>query len=104
MANTFAQAYVDEDAAAYMKYLAPDSDLAKYDDYFSTGAAVYRRYVTRYDPETGTALIVFEYVWDADRVAAMDVHAPSPGRSVPRSDAAALHRRGKRHADLQHDL
>ena len=50
MANTFAQAYVDEDAAAYMKYLAPDSDLAKYDDYFSTGAAVYRRYVTRYDP------------------------------------------------------
>ncbi len=29
MANTFAQAYVDEDAAAYMKYLAPDSDLAK---------------------------------------------------------------------------
>ena len=93
MANTFAQAYVDEDAAAYMKYLAPDSDLAKYDDYFSTGAAVYRRYVTRYDPETGTALIVFEYVWDADRVAAMDVHAPSPG--VPFREAVRLHFTGE---------
>ena len=93
MANTFAQAYVDEDAAAYMKYLAPDSDLAKYDDYFSTGAAVYRRYVTRYDPETGTALIVFEYVWDADRVAAMDVHAPSPG--VPFREAIRLHFTGE---------
>ena len=93
MANTFAQAYVDEDAAAYMKYLAPDSDLAKYDDYFSTGAAVYRRYVTRYDPETGTALIVFEYVWDADRVAAMDVHAPSPG--VPFREAMRLHFTGE---------
>ena len=98
MANTFAQAYVDEDAAEYMKYLDPDSDLAKNENHFSTGAAVYRRYATRYDPETGTALIVFEYVWDADRVAAMDVH------SVPRSGTAALHRRGKRYADLPHDL
>ena len=93
MANTFAQAYVDEDAAEYMKYLDPDSDLAKYDDYFSTGAAVYRRYATRYDPETGTALIVFEYVWDADRVAAMDVHAPSPG--VPFREAIRLHFTGE---------
>ena len=92
MANTFAQAYVDEDATAYMKYLAPDSDLAKYED-FSTGAAVYKRYVTQYDPETETALIVFEYVWDADRVAAMDVHAPSPG--VPFREAMRLHFTGE---------
>ena len=92
MANTFAQAYVDEDATAYMKYLDPDSDLAKYED-FSTGAAVYKRYVTQYDPETETALIVFEYVWDADRVAAMDVHAPSPG--VPFREAMRLHFTGE---------
>ena len=99
MANTFAQAYVDEDATAYMKYLDPDSelakheDLAKYENYFSTGAAVYKRYVTQYDPETETALIVFEYVWDADRVAAMDVHAPSPG--VPFREAIRLHFTGE---------
>ena len=92
MANTFAQAYVDEDATAYMKYLDPDCDLAKYED-FSTGAAVYKRYVTQYDPETETALIVFEYVWDADRVAAMDVHAPSPG--VPFREAMRLHFTGE---------
>ena len=93
MANAFAQAYVDEDAAEYMKYLDPDSDLAKNENHFSTGAAVYRRYATRYDPETGTALIVFEYVWDADRVAAMDVHAPSPG--VPFREAVRLHFTGE---------
>ncbi len=92
MANTFAQAYVDEDATAYRKYLDPASELAKYED-FSTGAAVYKRYVTRYDPETETALIVFEYVWDADRVAAMDVHAPSPG--VPFREAMRLHFTGE---------
>ncbi len=92
MANTFAQAYVDEDATAYRKYLDPDSELAKYED-FSTGAAVYKRYVTQYDPETETALIVFEYVWDADRVAAMDVHAPSPG--VPFREAMRLHFTGE---------
>ncbi len=100
MANTFAQAYVDEDAAAYMKYLAPDSDLAKYDDYFSTGAAVYSRYVTRYDPETGTALIVFEYVWGRGPRGCNGRPCAVARRSVPRSDAAALHRQGKRHADL----
>ena len=99
MANTFAQAYLDEDATAYMKYLDPDSnlakddDLAKYENDFSTGAAVYKRYVTQYDPETETVLIVFEYVWDADRVAAMDVHAPSPG--VPFREAMRLHFTGE---------
>lgn len=36
MANAFAQAYVDEDAAEYMKYLDPDSDLAKNENHFST--------------------------------------------------------------------
>lgn len=93
MANTFAQAYIDEDATAYRKYLDPNSELAKYEDYFSTGAAVYKRYMTRYDPDSETALIVFEYVWDANRVAAMDVHAPSPG--VPFREAMRLHFTGE---------
>ncbi|MFQ9128130.1 MAG: hypothetical protein ACLR4Z_16690 [Butyricicoccaceae bacterium] len=80
--------YVDEDAAAYHKYLAPDSDLAKYDDYFSTGAAVYRRYVTRYDPETGTALIVYEYEYGTrTRVAAQWTSDAPYARRLPFREA-----------------
>ena len=59
IANTFAQAYVDEDAEGFYKYLDPSSENAE-GDTFSTGAAVYKRYTTRYEPETPpqTALIV----------------------------------------------
>lgn len=94
MANTFAQAYVDEDAAAYMKYLAPDSDLAKYDDYFSTGAAVYKRYVTKYEPETQTALIVYEYEYDADRMKTWGIEAPVTV-GVPYREAQRLYFTGE---------
>ena len=59
MANTFAQAYVDEDTEAFNKYLVPNSENLV--DNFTTGAAVYKRYVTKYEPETQTALIVYEY-------------------------------------------
>lgn len=47
MANTFAQAYVDEDTEAFNKYLVPNSENLV--DNFTTGAAVYKRYVTKYD-------------------------------------------------------
>ena len=92
MANTFAQAYVDEDAEGFYKYLDPSSENAE-GDTFSTGAAVYKRYVTSYDPETQTALIVYEYEWDADRAAAMGVQGVTTG--VPYREAQRLHFTGK---------
>ena len=92
MANTFAQAYVDEDAEGFYKYLDPSSENAE-GDTFSTGAAVYKRYTTRYDPETQTALIVYEYEWDADRAAAMGVQGVTTG--VPYREAQRLHFTGK---------
>lgn len=91
MANTFAQAYVDEDTEAFNKYLVPNSENSA--DNFSTGAAVYKRYVTSYDPETQTALIVYEYEWDADRAAAMGVQGVTTG--VPYREAQRLHFTGK---------
>lgn len=91
MANTFAQAYVDEDTEAFNKYLVPNSENSA--DKFSTGAAVYKRYVTSYDPETQTALIVYEYEWDADRAAAMGVQGVTTG--VPYREAQRLHFTGK---------
>lgn len=92
IANTFAQAYVDEDAEGFYKYLDPSSENAK-GDTFSTGAAVYKRYTTRYEPETQTALIVYEYEWDADRAAAMGVQGVTTG--VPYREAQRLHFTGK---------
>ena len=91
MANTFAQAYVDEDTEAFNKYLVPNSENSV--DNFSTGAAVYKRYVTSYDPETQTALIVYEYEWDADRAAAMGVQGVTTG--VPYREAQRLHFTGE---------
>ncbi|MFR1715564.1 MAG: M56 family metallopeptidase [Butyricicoccus sp.] len=92
IANTFAQAYVDEDAEGFYKYLDPSSENAE-GDTFSTGAAVYKRYTTRYEPETQTALIVYEYEWDADRAAAMGVQGVTTG--VPYREAQRLHFTGK---------
>ena len=94
MANTFAQAYVDEDAAEYMKYLDPDSDLAKNENHFSTGAAVYRRYATKYEPETQTALIVYEYEYDADRMKTWGIEAPVTV-GVPYREAQRLYFTGE---------
>lgn len=74
MANTFAQAYVDEDTEAFNKYLVPNSENLV--DNFTTGAAVYKRYVTKYEPETQTALIVYEYEYDADRMKTWGIEAP----------------------------
>lgn len=92
IANTFAQAYVDEDAEGFYKYLDPSSENAE-GDTFSTGAAVYKRYTTRYEPETQTALIVYEYEWDADRAAAMGMQGVTTG--VPYREAQRLHFTGK---------
>ena len=92
MANTFAQAYVDEDAEGFYKYLDPSSENAE-GDTFSTGAAVYKRYTTRYEPETQTALIVYEYEWDADRAAAMGMQGVTTG--VPYREAQRLYFTGK---------
>lgn len=92
IANTFAQAYVDEDAEGFYRYLDPSSENAE-GDTFSTGAAVYKRYTTRYEPETQTALIVYEYEWDAGRVAAMGVQGVTTG--VPYREAQRLHFTGK---------
>lgn len=78
IANTFAQAYVDEDAEGFYRYLDPSSENAE-GDTFSTGAAVYKRYITQYEPKTRTALIVYEYEWDAGRVAAMGVQGVTTG-------------------------
>jgi beta-lactamase regulating signal transducer with metallopeptidase domain len=92
IANTFAQAYVDEDAEGFYKYLDLSSENAE-GDTFSTGAAVYKRYTTRYEPETQTALIVYEYEWDADRAAAMGMQGVTTG--VPYREAQRLHFTGK---------
>lgn len=92
IANTFAQAYVDEDAEGFYKYLDPSSENAE-GDTFSTGAAVYKRYITQYEPKTRTALIVYEYEWDAGRVAAMGVQGVTTG--VPYREAQRLHFTGK---------
>lgn len=92
IANTFAQAYVDEDAEGFYRYLDPSSENAE-GDTFSTGAAVYKRYITQYEPKTRTALIVYEYEWDAGRVAAMGVQGVTTG--VPYREAQRLHFTGK---------
>ena len=93
MANTFAQAYVDEDTEAFNKYLVPNSENLV--DNFTTGAAVYKRYVTKYEPETQTALIVYEYEYDAARMAAqgMQTNGITPG--LPYREAQRLYFTGK---------
>lgn len=92
MANTFAQAYVDEDTEAFNKYLVPNSENLV--DNFTTGAAVYKRYVTKYEPETQTALIVYEYEYDADRMKAWGIEAPVTV-GVPYREAQRLYFTGE---------
>lgn len=94
IANTFAQAYVDEDAEGFYKYLDPSSENAE-GDTFSTGAAVYKRYVTKYEPETQTALIVYEYEYDAARIAAQGMQANGITPGLPYREAQRLHFTGK---------
>lgn len=93
MANTFAQAYVDEDTEAFNKYLVPNSENLV--DNFTTGAAVYKRYVTKYEPETQTALIVYEYEYDAARMAAQGMQANGITPGLPYHEAQRLHFTGK---------
>lgn len=94
IANTFAQAYVDEDAEGFYKYLDPSSENAEVDT-FSTGAAVYKRYTTRYEPETQTALIVYEYEYDAARMAAQGMQANGITPGLPYREAQRLYFTGK---------
>lgn len=93
MANTFAQAYVDEDTEAFNKYLVPNSENLV--DNFTTGAAVYKRYVTKYEPETQTALIVYEYEYDAARMAAQGMQANGITLGLPYREAQRLYFTGK---------
>lgn len=93
MANTFAQAYVDEDTEAFNKYLVPNSENLV--DNFTTGAAVYKRYVTKYEPETQTALIVYEYEYDAARMAAQGMQATGITPGLPYREAQRLYFTGK---------
>lgn len=93
MANTFAQAYVDEDTEAFNKYLVPNSENLV--DNFTTGAAVYKRYVTKYEPATQTALIVYEYEYDAARMAAQGMQANGITPGLPYREAQRLHFTGK---------
>lgn len=93
MANTFAQAYVDEDTEAFNKYLVSNSENLV--DNFTTGAAVYKRYVTKYEPETQTALIVYEYEYDAARIAAQGMQANGITPGLPYREAQRLHFTGK---------
>lgn len=93
MANTFAQAYVDEDTEAFNKYLVPNSENLV--DNFTTGAAVYKRYVTKYEPETQTALIVYEYAYDAARIAAQGMQANGITPGLPYREAQRLYFTGK---------
>lgn len=93
MANTFAQAYVDEDTEAFNKYLVPNSENLV--DNFTTGAAGYKRYVTKYEPETQTALIVYEYEYDAARMAAQGMQANGITPGLPYREAQRLYFTGK---------
>lgn len=93
MANTFAQAYVDEDTEAFNKYLVSNSENLV--DNFTTGAAVYKRYVTKYEPETQTALIVYEYEYDAARMAAQGMQANGITPGLPYREAQRLYFTGK---------
>lgn len=93
MANTFAQAYVNEDTEAFNKYLVPNSENLV--DNFTTGAAVYKRYVTKYEPETQTALIVYEYEYDAARMAAQGMQANGITPGLPYREAQRLYFTGK---------
>lgn len=93
MANTFAQAYVYEDTEAFNKYLVPNSENLV--DNFTTGAAVYKRYVTKYEPETQTALIVYEYEYDAARMAAQGMQANGITPGLPYREAQRLYFTGK---------
>ena len=93
MANTFAQAYVDEDTEAFNKYLVPNSENLV--DNFTTGAAVYKRYVTKYEPETQTALIVYEYEYDAALMAAQGMQANGITPGLPYREAQRLYFTGK---------
>lgn len=93
MANTFAQAYMDEDTEAFNKYLVPNSENLV--DNFTTGAAVYKRYTTRYEPETQTALIVYEYEYDAARMAAQGMQANGITPGLPYREAQRLYFTGK---------
>lgn len=93
MANTFAQAYVDEDTEAFNKYLVPNSENLV--DNFTTGAAVYKRYVIKYESETQTALIVYEYEYDAARMAAQGMQANGITPGLPYREAQRLYFTGK---------
>lgn len=93
MANTFAQAYVDEDTEAFNKYLVSNSENLV--DNFTTGAAVYKRYVTKYEPATQTALIVYEYEYDAARMAAQGMQANGITPGLPYREAQRLYFTGK---------
>lgn len=93
IANTFAQAYVDEDTEAFNKYLVPNSENLV--DNFTTGAAVYKRYVTKYESETQTALIVYEYEYDAARMAAQGMQANGITPGLPYREAQRLYFTGK---------
>lgn len=94
IANTFAQAYVDEDAEGFYRYLDPSSENAE-GDTFSTGAAVYKRYITQYEPKTRTALIVYEYEYDAARMAAQGMQANGITPGLPYREAQRLYFTGK---------
>ena len=76
------------------KYLDPSSENAE-GDTFSTGAAVYKRYTTRYEPETQTALIVYEYEYDAARMAAQGMQANGITPGLPYREAQRLYFTGK---------
>ena len=85
---------MDEDAEGFYKYLDPSSENAE-GDTFSTGAAVYKRYTTRYEPETQTALIVYEYEYDAARMAAQGMQANGITPGLPYREAQRLYFTGK---------
>jgi len=84
---------VDEDTEAFNKYLVPNSENLV--DNFTTGAAVYKRYVTKYEPETQTALIVYEYEYDAARMAAQGMQANGITPGLPYREAQRLYFTGK---------
>lgn len=84
---------MDEDTEAFNKYLVPNSENLV--DNFTTGAAVYKRYVTKYEPETQTALIVYEYEYDAARMAAQGMQANGITPGLPYREAQRLYFTGK---------
>lgn len=70
VAEQWARAHVDEDGQSMSEIDFTEQGIETENwDHYSTGIVDYQRFVTKYEPETKTCLVVYEYQCDQARVA-----------------------------------